>query len=270
MRIKSSKRGLTFSFAENETFRAGAKYRYFIDTHAQEVIIVPDKTGPYQFSQKGVHHKPLVDLRNKEIRKLIAGANYMEIELTDDKIIVHVITLSSQVETNNDRELVSILDKEEKVSFELSKEELLHHSDLLTDMLQASGFFSAKQQKDLQYVFDTASLFSGAGLLDLPFARDDSFDLKFACDFDKATVQTYEKNIGSHILCMDMRDLQPEQVPDIDLIIGGPCCQGYSNANRRNIEKEAAKEKRLLIDDYIRIVQAKDLWFLLSRMSHSF
>ena len=29
MRIKSSKRGLTFSFAENETFRAGAKYRYF-------------------------------------------------------------------------------------------------------------------------------------------------------------------------------------------------------------------------------------------------
>lgn len=257
MRIKSSKRGLTFSFAENETFRAGVKYRYFIDAHAKEVIIVPDKTGPYQFSQKGIHHKPLVDIRNKEIRELIAEANYMEIELTGDKIIVHVITLSSQVETDNDRELVSMLDKEDKVSFELPKEELLHHSDLLTDMLQAFGFFSAKQQKDLQYVFDTASLFSGAGLLDLPFARDDSFDLKFACDFDKATVQTYEKNIGSHILCMDMRDLQPEQVPDIDLIIGGPCCQGYSNANRRNIEKEAAKEKRLLIDDYIRIVQAK-------------
>ena len=53
MRIKSSKRGLTFSFAENEMFRAGVKYRYFIDTHAKEVIIVPDKTGPYQFSQKG-------------------------------------------------------------------------------------------------------------------------------------------------------------------------------------------------------------------------
>lgn len=158
MRIKSSKRGLTFSFAENETFRAGAKYRYFIDTHAQEVIIVPDKTGPYQFSQKGVHHKPLVDLRNKEIRELIAGANYMEIELTDDKIIVHVITLSSQVETNNDRELVSLLDKEEKVSFELPKEELLQHSELLTEMLQTSGFFSAKQQKDLQYVFDRETL----------------------------------------------------------------------------------------------------------------
>ena len=46
MRIKSSKRGLTFSFAENETFRAGVKYRYFIDTHAKEVIIVPDRTGP--------------------------------------------------------------------------------------------------------------------------------------------------------------------------------------------------------------------------------
>lgn len=132
MRIKSSKRGLTFSFAENETFRAGVKYRYFIDAHAKEVIIVPDKTGPYQFSQKGIHHKPLVDIRNKEIRELIAEANYMEIELTGDKIIVHVITLSSQVETDNDRELVSMLDKEDKVSFELPKEELLHHSDLLT------------------------------------------------------------------------------------------------------------------------------------------
>lgn len=56
---------------------------------------------------------------------------------------------------------------------------------------------------------------------------------------------------------MDMRDLQPEQVPDIDLIIGGPCCQGYSNANRADINKESAKVKRLLIDDYIRIVLAK-------------
>ena len=64
-----------------------------------------------------------------------------------------------------------------------------------------------------------------------------------------------------------MRDLTPEQVPDIDVIIGGPCCQGYSNANRHDINKDTAKAKRLLIDDYIRIVKAKQpLVFLIENV----
>ena len=90
MRIRYSKRGLTFSFNANETFRPGVKYRYVIDTKDNSVIIIPDSEGKYIFSKKGENNKPLVDLRNKEIKDAISLAQYMEIELTDDKIIVHI------------------------------------------------------------------------------------------------------------------------------------------------------------------------------------
>lgn len=257
MRIKKSKRGLTFSFQENESFYAGAKYRYVIDRALNEVIILPDKDGKYQMSRKGTAHKPLVDLRNQEIREIVSSARYMEIEICDDQIIVHVIRSQTYTEQLSDRELLSMLDSKEETVFEISKEDLLSNNEALTDMLKSAGLFSAKQRTDLEYVFDVASLFSGAGLLDYPFAKDNTFDIKFACDFDKSAVESYKYNIGDHILCMDMRELLPEQVPDIDLIIGGPCCQGYSNANRADINKETAKAKRLLIDDYIRIILAK-------------
>lgn len=257
MRIKKSKRGLTFSFQENESFYAGAKYRYIIDRKTNEVIILPDKDGKYQMSRKGAAHKPLVDLRNQEIRNLISSARYMEVEIYEDKIIVHIIKANLYTEGISDRELISMLDQKDEAVFEISKEDLLSHDSALTDMLKSAGLFSAKQTSELEYVFDVASLFSGAGLLDYPFAKDRAFDMKFACDFDKAAVKSYQHNIGDHILCMDMRKLMPEQVPDVDLIIGGPCCQGYSNANRADINKDSAKAKRLLIDDYIRIVRAK-------------
>lgn len=266
MRIKSSKRGLTFSFQEKESFHAGSRYRYYLDVKQNEIIIVPDENGPYKLSRKGAQHKPLVDLRNKEIKDIIAMASYMEIEILDDKIIVSIISKNFHCESNSDRELVDLLDKEERLILEVPKEKILANYSLLADMLKTAGFSSSRRE-ELQYVFDVASLFSGAGLLDLPFSKDESFEMKFACDFDQSAVDTYRHNIGDHILHMDMRDLTPEQVPDIDVIIGGPCCQGYSNANRHDINKDTAKAKRLLIDDYIRIVKAKQpLVFLIENV----
>lgn len=256
MRIKSSKRGLTFSFAENDTFRAGVRYRYIIDVKKSEIVIVPDEKGKYVLSRKGATHKPLVDLRNTEVKEAISMADHMEIEIKDDCIVVHVFKKSVNTEGLSDRELVEMLDKGEDITFEISKESLIEHDTALIDMLTTSGFFSEKMRTDLSYVFDVASLFSGAGLLDLPFKKDEAFDMKFAIDFDKQACETYRQNIGDHILCMDMRDLDVKDVPEVDLIIGGVCCQGYSNANRAGNE-EQDKKKRLLVDDFIRVVKAK-------------
>lgn len=256
MRIRQSKRGLTFSFQENDTFRAGAHYRYIIDKKVGEIVIVPDDNGKYIFSKKGNEKKPLVDLRNAEIKEAISIAEYMEIEIKENKIVVHIINKKVNVDGLSDRELVEVLDKSEKVTFEISKEILTEHDSALVEMLTASGLFSEKIRSDLSYVFDVASLFSGAGLLDYPFKQDDSFDIKFAIDFDKAACETYRKNIGDHIICMDMRDLDPNSVPDVDLVVGGVPCVGYSNSNRAGNE-EKDKEKRLLVDDFIKVVKAK-------------
>ena len=256
MKIKFSKRGLTFSFKETDTFRAGTRYRYIIDNHNSEVILIPDEAGKYKMSKKGADAKPLVDLRNAEIKEAMLLASYMEVEVLDDKIIVHIIKMGANIDTSSDANLTEIIDKSDSVTFEIDKATLESHNSALMDMLKASGLFSSKTGADISYVFDTVSLFSGAGLLDLPFKNDDSFDLKFAVDFDKSACETYRQNIGDHILCMDIRELDENRVPDADLIIGGPCCQGYSNANRAGNEAQDIS-KRLLIDDYIRVVKAK-------------
>ena len=256
MKIKFSKRGLTFSFKENDTFKAGTRYRYIVDNQNAEVIILPDKDGKYKLSRKGACAKPLVDLRNEEIREAMSLARYMEVEVMDDRIVVHIIKIEVNLDNLSDREITEILNKSETATFAVDKDVLRGNNEALADMLKASGLFSAKTRSDISYVFDMVSLFSGAGLLDLPFKQDESFDIKMAVDFDKSACKTYAENIGDHILCMDIRDLDENDVPEADVICGGVCCQGYSNSNRAgNLSLD--QSKRLLIDDYIRIVRAK-------------
>lgn len=258
MRISGSTRGLTFSFHENECFQVGTKYRYILDKKQNEIIILPDENGKLKVSKKGIQNKPLFDIRNKEVKDMISQANYIEIEFLNNKIVAHIICLNASVEGLSDREIADLLDKQEKTTVEIPEEILEQDHNALSELLTAVGFFSEKHIQEFNYVFDVVSLFSGAGLLDYPFKNDDSFDIRFACDFDKAACETYKNNIGDHILCMDIRDLDASQVPYSDVIIGGPCCQGYSNANRATGNAAVAKAKRLLIDDYIRIVKAKN------------
>ena len=242
MKIRYSERGLTFSFKETDVFKAGSRYRYIIDTENTEVILLPDENGRYKFSRKGSLNKPLVDLRNREIKDIMSMARYMEIEVLDDRIVVHIIKTSANIENLSDVDAADLIDRSEKVTLEIDKKSLYENSDALSDMLRAAGLFSEKIQKDVSYVFDTISLFSGAGLLDYPFKQDGSFDITFAVDFDKSACETYRHNIGNHIICMDIRELDTRIIPDTDLIIGGPCCQGYSNANRKgNTEQDISK-----------------------------
>ncbi len=266
MKIKISKRGLTFSFKENETFKAGGHYRYIIDNQTSEVILLPDAKGRYKFSRKGTKNKPLVDLRNEEIKNAMSMGRYMEVEILDNKIVVHIIKTSVNISGMTEPEIKDLIDRSDNITFEIDKQTLERDNKALSDMLEASGLFSRKTREDVSYVFDTISLFSGAGLLDYPFHKDGSFDLQFAVDFDKSACETYKANIGDHIKCMDIRDLDENDVPNAELIIGGPCCQGYSNANRAgNTAQDVSK--RLLIDDYIRIVKAKrPLMFLLENV----
>ena len=256
MKIKMSNRGLTFSFQENDTFRAGTRYRYIVDNKLSEVIIIPDENGKYKLSRKGANAKPLVDLRNEEIREAMSMARYMEVEVLDDKIIVHIIKASVNFDTLTDVEIAEVIDKSDEVTFSIDKELLSHNNEALSEMLKASGLFSAKTADDISYVFDTGSCFSGAGPLDYPFAKDDSFDGKWAIDVDKYACETYRNNIGGHVICEDIRNIEPEDLPDVDLILSGVCCQGYSSANRSKNE-ERNSEKRKLVEDHIRITKAK-------------
>ncbi len=87
--------------------------------------------------------------------------------------------------------------------------------------------------------FKIISLFSGAGGMDLGF-KQAGFNIIFANDFDKDACETYKKNIDDNILNCDISKIQDCDIPkEIDVLIGGFPCQGFSIANRnRNIDDE--------------------------------
>ena len=82
------------------------------------------------------------------------------------------------------------------------------------------------------------SLFSGAGGLDLGLIQAGN-QIVWANDIDKDAVATYKENIGSHIVCDDIKNININDLPDADAVVGGFPCQGFSLANRmRTLEDD--------------------------------
>ncbi len=110
-----------------------------------------------------------------------------------------------------------------------------------------------------------ASLFSGAGGLDLGFKKA-GFDVVWANEYDPAIWKTFELNFPDTTL--DRRnvvDVASEDIPDVDGIIGGPPCQSWSEAGAgRGVNDKRGR----LFFDYIRILKDKEpLFFLAENVS---
>lgn len=84
--------------------------------------------------------------------------------------------------------------------------------------------------------FRLIDVFAGAGGMTLGFSSHFShaFDSVWANDFDKASVDTYNANFGSHCTLGNILDVIADKatnVPEADVVIGGPPCQGFSLLN---------------------------------------
>lgn len=79
--------------------------------------------------------------------------------------------------------------------------------------------------------YTVASIFTGCGGMDLGFIKA-GFRILWAHDINKDCCDTYSANIGSHIVCMDVKEVDIRSIPDVDVIIGGPPCQGFSVAGK--------------------------------------
>lgn len=272
MKIKNSKRGLTFTM---QSLQIGSHFRYLVDRTKKEIIIIPDEKGSNTVSKKkcGQKIKPLIDIRSEEVRELVSKADYIELEvLNDGSVLAKTIRKARQ----NHSEVISIHEilqnralefmefiipaKMLAVSGENYPVSLFGHATLAEDSyfsyLTSSANHRKPQKREIDRIYNVISLFSGAGMLDKAFL-DGRFRFVYGIDFDEAAVNTYKANIGSHIEYRDIRELDPARIPSAELVIGGPCCQAYSNSNRHNMNSEIAEKKRLLIDDYARIVKRK-------------
>ena len=109
--------------------------------------------------------------------------------------------------------------------------------------------------------YKIASLFSGAGGLDLGF-QNAGFDIIYANEKDKNIWQTYELNHpNTHLDRRSITDVKSEEIPAVDGIIGGPPCQSWSaGGSKRGIEDPRGQ----LFFDFIRILEEKQPKFFLA------
>jgi len=96
------------------------------------------------------------------------------------------------------------------------------------------------------------SLFSGCGGMDLGFSLA-GFKVVWANDNNSDACATYSFNIGKHIQCNDVQNLGVNEIPDSDIIICGPPCQGFSNVGKR----DPADARNLLYMEVLKIVAVK-------------
>lgn len=108
--------------------------------------------------------------------------------------------------------------------------------------------------------YNAIDLFCGAGGLSYGFERA-GFNTVFAVEFNKIYAQTYMENFpGVEVFCGDIKDISDSKIEQlkkknkIDIIIGGPPCQGFSlagNIGRRFLDDE----RNHLFLEYVRFVK---------------
>lgn len=109
--------------------------------------------------------------------------------------------------------------------------------------------------------FRVVSLFSGAGGMDLGFEKA-GFDIVWANDFFKEAVESYKKNVSPNVVYGDITKIGSSEIPDdIDLVIGGFPCQGFSVANTKRSMKD---ERNFLYKEMLRVIKDKNPKFFVA------
>lgn len=99
-------------------------------------------------------------------------------------------------------------------------------------------------------------LFAGAGGLSLGFKQTGQVKIVAAAENNLNARKTYKRNfklarLYSDVRTIDYADLQ-ENVGSVDIVIGGPPCQGFSNANRQHTTVISMNNR--LVKEYVRAI----------------
>ncbi len=93
-------------------------------------------------------------------------------------------------------------------------------------------------------------LFAGCGGMTVGFHRE-GFRSVLSVEWDRAAAATYAANFGEpHTHWGDIAEVTEDEIPQADVIIGGPPCQGFSNLGSKDVDDPRNK----LWKEYLRFV----------------
>ena len=100
-------------------------------------------------------------------------------------------------------------------------------------------------------------LFAGAGGLSLGFKKTGKYEIAAAFEINQNAQKTYKKNhpgteVFSDVCSADFAKLR-KKLGKIDVVIGGPPCQGFSMANRQ--KNHVISQNNMLVKQYVRAVK---------------
>ena len=106
-------------------------------------------------------------------------------------------------------------------------------------------------------MYNVIDLFAGAGGLSLGFMQTQKYSIKVAFENNPNMQETYKRNhagvdVRGDVCAADYAEIQQKYGP-IDVVIGGPPCQGFSNANRQ--KNHAISQNNMLVKQYIRAIR---------------
>ncbi|MCD8832772.1 DNA cytosine methyltransferase [Staphylococcus arlettae] len=85
------------------------------------------------------------------------------------------------------------------------------------------------------------SLFAGVGGIDLGFEQTGEFKTIIANEIDEKASETYKLNFDNKLIQKDIREIEPSQLPDFDVLLSGFPCTSFSIAGyRKGFEDETS------------------------------
>jgi len=96
------------------------------------------------------------------------------------------------------------------------------------------------------------SLFCGIGGLDLGFEWE-KYQIVWASDISENAIKSYSRNFSAPTVCGDITTIPMDEIPDADVIIGGPPCQSFSLVGQRDPNDARGK----LVFHFLEVVKAK-------------
>ena len=98
-----------------------------------------------------------------------------------------------------------------------------------------------------------AGFFTGVGGIELGF-KQTGFEIVYSNEIDIKASQTYKENFDEYISVKDIKDVGEEEVPDVDVIVGGFPCQAFSVAG---YQKGFEDERGEIFFQLARIIKEK-------------